>query len=242
VSAPLLSIEDLEVSYGAVEAVRGISLEVGQGDVVALLGPNGAGKSSTLRAVSRLERFRGTVRFDGADVKGRAPEQLARKGLIHVPEGRRVFPTLTVHENLQVAEAAKGARRSPYAISDIYELFPPLAPLRARGGWALSGGEQQMLAIGRALVAAPRLLLLDEPSLGLAPTIVRVVFDALREISSSVPMLLVEQNTTVALRVCTRAHVLSEGRIVLEGTPDELRSREELLESYLGQSDAQRHG
>lgn len=234
---PLLAVEDLEVTYGAIEAVRGVSFEVRPGDVVALLGANGAGKSSTLRALSGLERFQGRATFSGADVRGQSPERLARRGLIHVPEGRHIFPTLTVEENLQVAMAAKGARTAHFGPSDIYELFPPLDGLQERGGWALSGGEQQMLAIGRALVGAPRLLLLDEPSLGLAPTIVRTVFDALRRISGEVPMLIVEQNTTVALRVCTRAHVLAEGRIVLEGTADEVRASTDLLQTYLGQHD-----
>ena len=234
-AAPLLAVRDLAVSYGPVEAVRGISLDVGLGDVVALLGPNGAGKSSALRAISRLEMFRGEVTFDGDDVRRRSPERLARAGLIHVPEGRRIFPPLTVHENLVVATAARGSRTPDFDFDDVYDLFPALQPLRQRPGWALSGGEQQMLAIGRALVGAPRLLLLDEPSLGLAPTVVRAVFRALRQIRERVPILLVEQNTAVALRVCSRAHVLAEGRIVLEGSPDELRDSTDLIDSYLGQ-------
>jgi branched-chain amino acid transport system ATP-binding protein len=231
----LLSVRDLAVSYGHVEAVRGVSFDVGAGDVVALLGPNGAGKTSVLWAVSRLERFAGQVRFDGVDTRRRSAERLARAGLVHVPEGRRIFPTLTVHENLQVATAARSGRGGSLSPRDVYDLFPALAPLRDRGGWALSGGEQQMLAIGRALVGAPRLLLLDEPSLGLAPAVSKVVFGALRDLQGRVPILLVEQNTEIALRVCTRALVLAQGRVVLEGTPDDLRGHADLIESYLGQ-------
>jgi len=236
----LLSVRDLAVSYGPVRAVRGLSLEVRPGEVIAILGPNGAGKSSSLRAISRLESFAGTVVFDGVDTRRRAPEQLARRGLIHVPEGRRIFPTLTVQENLQVATAARARRVAEFGPDDVYDLFPPLRPLRERAGWALSGGEQQMLAIGRALVGVPRLLLLDEPSLGLAPAIVTSVFGALRQISARVPMLLVEQNTVVALRVCTHAYVLAAGEVVLSGSPDELKARDDLLDSYLGRRDAER--
>ncbi|HEX6419395.1 MAG TPA: ABC transporter ATP-binding protein [Acidimicrobiales bacterium] len=239
-ASPLLSVRDLEVSYGPVAAVRGLSLAVSPGDVVALLGPNGAGKTSSLRAISGLEPHRGEVRFDGVDVRTRSPERLARRGLLHVPEGRRIFPTLTVHENLLTATAARGGRRVRFSPDDVYQLFPSLAALRDRGGWALSGGEQQMLAIGRALVGSPRVLLLDEPSLGLAPTVARTVFAALAEISAEVPMLVVEQNTAMALRVCSRAVVLAEGRVVLEGTPDELRANEDLLDSFLGQRDVER--
>ncbi len=231
----LLEVRDLAVAYGHVEAVRGVTFDVGAGDVVALLGPNGAGKTSLLRAVSRLEDFTGEVRFAGADTRRRTPEGLARSGLLHVPEGRRIFPTLSVHENLLVATAARSGRPDALTPDDVYGLFPALAPLRDRGGWALSGGEQQMLALGRALVGAPRLLLLDEPSLGLAPAVARVVFGALRDLAGRVPILLVEQNTGIALRACTRALVLAGGAIVLEGTPDELRGRTDLVESYLGQ-------
>jgi len=232
---PLLDVRDLVVRYGPVEAVRGVSFDIGEQDVVALLGPNGAGKTSVLRAVSRLSPFAGEIRFDGVDTRRRAPERLARAGLVHVPEGRRIFPTLTVEENLQVATAARGGRAADIDVDDVYDLFPTLAPLRGRGGWALSGGEQQMLALGRALVGAPRLLVLDEPSLGLAPAVVRVVLDALEQLRGRVPVLLVEQNTEVALRICSRALVLAEGRVVLEGTPDELRGRSELVDTYLGQ-------
>lgn len=236
-SEPLLSLRSLSVSYGPIEAVRDVDIDVHVGDVVALLGANGAGKSSVLRAASGLEDFTGTATFDGRAIR-RTPSALARRGLVHVPEGRRVLPTLSVHENLQVATAARGRRSSTTSLDDVYDLFPPLAPLRSRGGWALSGGEQQMLAIGRALVSEPRLLLLDEPSLGLAPTIVRIVFDALRQISSEVPMILVEQNTDVALAVCTRALVMVQGRIEMAGTPEEVGGSADLLAGFLGTSHA----
>ena len=236
----MLEIRDLTVRYGAVEAVRGISLTVGAGDVVALLGPNGAGKTSTLRAVTALERFGGTVTYEGVAVNKLGTEGCAKRGLIHVPEGRHVFPTLTVHENLQVgATAARG--RDGYSYDDVYDLFPALAPLRDRNGWALSGGEQQMVAIGRALVAAPRMLLLDEPSLGLAPIVVKAVFRALRDIRDRTPILIVEQNTAQALRLCDRAAAIVEGRIVLEGSAAEMSDRTALLDSYLGQKEAHTH-
>jgi branched-chain amino acid transport system ATP-binding protein len=233
----MLEIRDLTVRYGAVEAVRGLSIDVDQGEFFALLGPNGAGKTSTLRAITGLERFGGTISFEGTAVNKLGPEGCAKRGLIHVPEGRHVFPTLTVHENLQVgATAARG--RDGYSFDDVYDLFPALVPLRDRNGWALSGGEQQMVAIGRALVAAPRMLLLDEPSLGLAPIVVKAVFRALRGIRDRTPILIVEQNTTQALRLCDRAAAIVEGRIVLEGSAAEMGDRTALLDSYLGQREA----
>lgn len=234
----LLEVQDLQVDYGPIRAVQGVDLTVAVGDVVALLGPNGAGKSSVLRAISGLEPHRGVVRFDGRDLGRRSVTARTRDGLVHVPEGRRVFPSLDVHENLQVAVAARGRRTATFGIDDVYDLFPMLGDLRRRSGWALSGGEQQMLALGRALVGAPRLLLLDEPSLGLAPSIVDVVFGALSDLAERVPMLLVEQNTQVALQVATHGLVLSAGEVVLQGAPAELRDRGALLDSYLGQADA----
>ena len=233
----MLEIKDLGVRCGAVEAVRELSVSVGNGEVVALLGPNGAGKTSTLRAATGLVRYSGSITFEGAEVSKLGPEGCAKRGLIHVPEGRHVFPTLSVHENLQVGSTASRGR-SGYSFDDVYDLFPALAQLRDRNGWALSGGEQQMVAIGRALVAAPRLLLLDEPSLGLAPIVVKAVFAALREIRTTTPILIVEQNTTQALRLCDRAAALTEGRIVLEGSAAQMSDRSALLDSYLGQTKA----
>ena len=165
-------------------------------------------------------------------------EGLARLGLIHVPEGRHVFPSLDVHENLQLGTTAAAGRSDGFTIDDVYDLFTPLQDLRHRDGWALSGGEQQMVAIGRALVAKPRMLLLDEPSLGLSPKFVAVVYGALAQVSDRIPMLLVEQNTVIALRHCSRAAVMVGGRIVLEGAADELADREALVASYLGEEPA----
>jgi branched-chain amino acid transport system ATP-binding protein len=229
----MLEIKDLHVNYGTTIAVDGLDLSVGAGELVALLGPNGAGKTSTLQAISGVVARRGTICFDGADLAKVSPDALARLGLIHVPEGRRVFPNLSVHENLQVGRTAR-CGRSGFDIDDVYALFPALAPLQSRAGWALSGGEQQMVAIGRALVASPRLLILDEPSLGLAPVIVGAVFAALAEVGTTVPILLVEQNTTRALALCSRASVMVNGKIVVEGPTAELTDRASMLETYLG--------
>jgi branched-chain amino acid transport system ATP-binding protein len=238
----MLQVRGLEVDYGAVRAVRGIDLEVAEREVVALLGPNGAGKTSTLRAITALESYKGSITFDGDEVSKLGTEACARRGLIHVPEGRHVFPTLSVHENLQVGTTAARGRAPDYGIDDVYDLFPALQALRERQGWALSGGEQQMVAIGRALVAAPRLLLLDEPSLGLAPIVTKAVFAALRQVSERTPVLLVEQNTAQALAIATRAAALVGGKIVMSGTAAELGDRAALLDSYLGQAKVHQPG
>lgn len=232
--AAVLEVTGLTVRYDHVVAVDDLDLRVDPGEAVALLGANGAGKTSTLHAISGLVRCQGEVRFFGDDVHGRRPESIARLGMTHVPEGRHVFPNLTVHENLLLGRTARSGRTDGYSVDDVYDLFPALTTLRRRGGWALSGGEQQMVAVGRALMAAPRLLLLDEPSLGLAPSVVEAVFGALREVVSQVPVLLVEQNTTLALSLCRRAYVLSQGRVAVSGSAEELGDREAMLASYLG--------
>lgn len=229
----MLEVRGLTVRYGTTVAVDGIDLDVGAGELVTLLGPNGAGKTSTLQAISRVTASSGTIRFDGTDVSRAQPDALARMGLIHVPEGRRVFPNLSVHENLLVGQSARHGRTG-YSIDDVYDLFPPLGVLAGRAGWALSGGEQQMVAVGRALVAVPRLLLLDEPSLGLAPVIVQSVFQALTEVGTTTPMLLVEQNTGRALELCHRAAVLVTGRIVTAGPTSDFADRAAMLATYLG--------
>jgi branched-chain amino acid transport system ATP-binding protein len=231
----MLELTGLRVEYGNTVAVDGLDLGVGAGEAVALLGANGAGKTSTLSAVSQLVKSTGTVRFDGQDLAGVPPERVARLGLIQVPEGRHVFPTLTVEENLQIGQVAAAGRTDGYSISDVFELFPALVDLRRRLGYALSGGEQQMVAIGRALVAAPRLLLLDEPSLGLSPRVAALVFDALARIRERTPLLVVEQNTRLALGLCSRGYVLSGGTVVLSGEAATLHDRSTLLASYLGQ-------
>ncbi|WP_406286595.1 ABC transporter ATP-binding protein [Embleya sp. NBC_00896] len=236
-AAAMLVVRGLSVRYGTTRAVLDLSLDVAAGEAVALLGPNGAGKTSTLHAISGLIGHGGTVAFDGRDLTGHAPEAIARLGLIHVPEGRRVFPTLTVRENLAMGRIA-AAGRTGWTEADVLDLFPALGPLLGRAGYALSGGEQQMVALGRALLSVPRLLVLDEPSLGLAPAVVRTVYDALARIAADVPMLVVEQNTAEALRLCVRGHVLAAGRLALTGTAAELGDRDSLLASYLGRRDA----
>lgn len=230
----MLEIVGLKVNYGPIEAVRSVNMEIRSGEAVGLMGANGAGKTSTLRAISGLTPSMGTIRFDGREVAGRQPDAIARAGLIHVPEGRHVIPSLTVHENLEVGLTARGDRRDGYAIDDVYDLFPMLVPLRSRGGWMLSGGEQQMLAIGRALVANPKLLMLDEPSLGLAPIIVDVVFQALSQVKGRTSVFIVEQNTERALQLCSRAYVLREGAVALEGAAQDLAGNRALIDTYLG--------
>ena len=232
----MLRIEDLHVRYGTTHAVRGIDLTVDEGEAVALLGPNGAGKTSTLRAVSRLVACTGKITFEGRDLAKTSPEEVARRGLVHVPEGRHVFPDLTVHENLQIGTTARGGRTGGFDFDDVYDLFPPLAKLRTRLGFALSGGEQQMVAIGRALVAAPRLLLVDEPSLGLAPLVADAVARALVAVRERTALLVIEQNVLVTTRICQRAAVMSGGSIVMEAPSDRLRDRDTMLASYLGQT------
>jgi branched-chain amino acid transport system ATP-binding protein len=210
-----------------------VSVSVPERGVVALLGPNGAGKSSILRAISQLTTYRGSVRFDGEELYGHDPALVTRRGVVHVPEGRRIIATLTVEENLRLGEDASGNRPAAYNRDDVYDLFPALVQLRSRDGWMLSGGEQQMLAIGRGLLAAPRLLLLDEPSLGLSPAASRSVYTVLRTVAESIPLLLVEQNTTEALTLADRGYVLVNGTIATEGSADELRDRRTMLDTYL---------
>ena len=238
----MLEVRDLRVTYGTTVAVDGVDLDVGGGEIVALLGPNGAGKTSTLRAISRVVPATGTIPFDGEPVGALRPEAVARRGLVHVPEGRHVFPNLSVHENLLVGRSARDGRPSAFEVDDVYDLFPELVPLRSRAGWALSGGEQQMVAIGRGLLAAPRLLLLDEPSLGLAPTVVDRVYAVLTEVAGRVPLLLVEQDTERALRLAARAYVMAAGRVALSGPAGEVAGRDELVASYLGRTATVRDG
>jgi len=230
----MLELRGLRVTYGSTVAVDRIDLDVPAGQATALLGANGAGKTSTLRAISRLIPSEGSILFDGDDVAKVQPETLASRGLIHVPEGRHVFSALTVHENLLVGQTARSGRTPVFDLDDVYDLFPALKPLRKRLGWALSGGEQQMVAIGRALMSAPRLLMLDEPSLGLAPIVVSAVYAALAKVKAELPILLVEQNATVALSLCDRGYVLLSGDVAMSGTADDLGDREAMLDSYLG--------
>lgn len=234
----LLELEDVHVAYGNVEAVKGISLTVEEGDTVTLLGSNGAGKSTTLRAISGLVRARrGSIRLGSLELGSVPPHKIVEMGVAHVPEGRRMFGTLTVEENLNLG--AYRYRRDPARVragrERAYRLFPRLAERHNQLAGTLSGGEQQMLAIGRGLMAEPRVLLLDEPSLGLAPKLVQEIFRTIREISKQgVTILLVEQNARLALRVARRAYVLETGRIVLAGPSGELRRDPRVQQAYLG--------
>ena len=235
---PVLDVADLEVRYGAVRAVRGVDLRVGKSELVALLGANGAGKSSTLRAIAgALRPAGGRVRLNGRDVGGASPERMVRLGVAMVPETRDVFADLTVEENLRLGAFTR--RRDKNGVrSDLarmHDLFPILSERAAQAAGTLSGGEQQMLVIARALMSGPRLLLLDEPSLGLAPTIVKRIFALIRELKrTDLTILLVEQNARAALGVADRAYVMQGGRIAASGTAGEIAAADDLQGLYLG--------
>ena len=229
----MLKLSNVSVSYGVVRALNDVSFEVPEGNITALLGSNGAGKTSLLRAVSGLVPYSGSIIFDGMEVSKLGPERLAREGVLHVPEGRRIVADLTVVENLKLGLTALGGRVSKVDIDGVFDIFPALAGMKEREGWMLSGGEQQMLAIGRALVAAPRLLLLDEPSLGLAPVIIKAVYEALATVLKGTTVLLVEQSTANALNLCNEAVVLAQGNISAKGAPS-IFTREFLAKAYLG--------
>jgi branched-chain amino acid transport system ATP-binding protein len=229
-----LSVKDLEVAYGGVPAVRGLSLSVAPGEIVGLIGPNGAGKSTTLHAIMGLIPARaGEIRLDDRSVRGRSPESIARSGVALVPEGRRLFGELTVDENLRLGLAG---RRSGDGedVADVLELFPMIEEFRNRQAGALSGGQQQQLAIARALVARPSILLLDEPSLGLAPTIVDLVFSTLRTIAErGIGVLLVEQRAQRTVALAERTHVLANGELRLTLTPDDAADTDRMVAAYL---------
>jgi branched-chain amino acid transport system ATP-binding protein len=237
-SAPLLEIDRLHVKYGNVEALHGISLKVNQGEIVTILGANGAGKSTTLRAISGLLKASGgEIRFDGRPAHSIPAHERVRLGIAQAPEGRRIFGTLTVRENLVLGAFTRSA---PAEIAEttewIYRIFPILKERRDQLAGTLSGGEQQMLAIGRALMAKPRVLLLDEPSLGLAPLLVKAIFQTIREINQAtgVTVVLVEQNARAALRLAHRGYVMEVGRIVLAGTSQALIEDPRVQGAYLG--------
>jgi len=234
----MLTCEDLEAGYGLIVALHGISLTVGDAEIVALIGANGAGKSTTLKAIVGLvQPSRGRISVDGQRIDGLTPETVARKGVSLVPEGRRIFPGLTVQENLEVGATAWRSTRLERALEldKVFALFPRLAERRRQLGWSLSGGEQQMLAIGRALMSRPKLLLLDEPSLGLAPRLVEEVFRQIQEINrAGMPILLVEQNAAMALQTARRAYVIERGRVVTEGPASRLIADPEIVAAYLG--------
>ena len=236
---PLLELKDVHARYGPIRALHGVSLTVDEGEVVALLGANGAGKTTTLRSISSMTRTSGDIVFDGRGIARRSPEHAARLGIAHVPEGRGLFPELTVWENLRMGAVGPGRGRGARLEEEakrVVGYFPWIDRRRDQPAATLSGGEQQMLALGRALVSRPRLLMLDEPSLGLAPTVVRELFAIVHRLNEEegLTVLVVEQNATIALDVASRAYVLEVGRVAVEGTSDELQRHEGVRKSYLG--------
>ena len=231
----LLSVKDLKVNYGGIEAVKGISFDIEEGQIVSLIGANGAGKSSTLRAISGLVKPKsGSIQYKGEELAGKDPTAIVTRGITLVPEGRRIFPDLTVKENLKL-----GAYIRKDDITDdwnwVYELFPRLKEREWQAGGTLSGGEQQMLAVGRALMSRPKIMMMDEPSLGLAPLVVKGIFDIIQEVNRrGVTVLLIEQNANMALKIAHQAYVLETGRITLRGTGKELLANESAKKAYLG--------
>ncbi|MFI5167897.1 MAG: ABC transporter ATP-binding protein [Thermoanaerobaculales bacterium] len=232
----LLTVRDLAVTYGKIKAIHGVSFEVADGEIVTLIGANGAGKSSTLRAVSGMVPFAGSVRFAGRELRGLAADRIVALGIAHVPEGRGIFGNLTVIENLKLATWQRRDHSEIRRDYDrVFSLFPRLQERKQQLAGTLSGGEQQMLALGRALMTRGRLLLLDEPSMGLAPVLVREIFRVLAEINrSGTTILLVEQNANLALRLATTAYVLETGTVVLRGRAADLLGDAKVREAYLG--------
>jgi branched-chain amino acid transport system ATP-binding protein len=232
----LLEVDSIEVRYGAIKALKGVSFEVNEGEIVALLGANGAGKTTTQKTVSGMMRpSLGQIRYDGRRIDGIPAHELINLGICHVPEGRRVFPRMTVAENLEMG-AFRFKRPDESVLAHVLELFPRLQERIRQPAGTLSGGEQQMLAIGRALMGKPRLLLLDEPSMGLAPLVVKQIFDIVREINADgVTVLLVEQNAAQALGLANRGYVLETGEIVLTGSGRELLADDRVRAAYLGE-------
>jgi branched-chain amino acid transport system ATP-binding protein len=238
-SQPLLELEDVQVFYGAIHALKGVSLRVDPGQIVTLIGANGAGKSTTLRTISGLLRARtGSVRFEGKNIARASSQRIVRLGIAQAPEGRQLFPRMTVLENLEMGAFQRRDRHE--VVSDlgrVYELFPRLAERQAQKAGTLSGGEQQMCAIGRALLARPRLLMLDEPSMGLSPNLVDRIFEVIADINrQGTTVLLVEQNAARALEIADRGYVLETGRVTLADTAAALRSNELVRASYLGEA------
>ncbi len=233
----LLEVRDLHVAYGQIEAVRGISFDVDAGQVVALIGSNGAGKTTTLRTLSGLHRPKaGEIRFDGQRVDRLPAHEIVARGVAHAPEGRRLFGRMTVRENLDLGAYRRRDNEVQADVDMVYGLFPILAERRSQAAGTLSGGEQQMLAIGRALMGRPRLLMLDEPSMGLSPLVMRTIFATLAELKArGTTLLLVEQNAQAALALADHGHVLETGRLVLSGSAADLLSDEGVRKAYLGE-------
>jgi branched-chain amino acid transport system ATP-binding protein len=237
-NGPILEVDDIHTYYGAIHALKGISLTVNEGEIVTLIGANGAGKSTTLRSINGLNHpRRGRIRFRGRDITSAAPHGIVKAGIAQSPEGRRLFPRMSVLENLEMGAFQ---RRDRSGLKDdlerVFQLFPRLHERRQQQAGTLSGGEQQMCAIGRALMAHPKLLLLDEPSMGLAPIFVEKIFEIIGEINAQgTPILLVEQNALMALDAASRGYVLETGRIALAGPAQELRQNEQVRKAYLGE-------
>jgi branched-chain amino acid transport system ATP-binding protein len=238
-SAPLLELKDVHVHYGVIEAVRGISLTVNEGEVVTLIGGNGAGKTTTLRAISMVHGpSRGQILFRGEDITTLPSHDVVQKGIIQVPEGRHIFPNMSVAENLEMGAFQRTVPRKQLdqELDHIFGLFPRLKERRKQMGGTLSGGEQQMLAIGRALMAKPVILMLDEPSMGLAPQVVELVFEVIAQVNAEgVPILLIEQNAQMALQAAKRGYVIETGEIVLEDEAQSLLGNDRVRKAYLGE-------
>ena len=232
----ILKVEDINVYYGAIHAIKGVSFEVNQGEIVTLIGANGAGKSTVLNTVSGLLTSKtGSIVFDRQNLHGVAPHKVVARGLAQVPEGRRVFLQMSVEENLEMGAYTRPSSEIAPGIADVYERFPRLKERRTQVAGTLSGGEQQMLAMGRALMSKPKLLMLDEPSMGLAPILVEQIFDIIKELhKAGTTILLVEQNAQAALSVADRGYVLETGKIVTSGTGTELLASPEIKRAYLG--------
>ena len=234
-SEAILKINDLKVNYGGIEAVKGISFDVPAGEIITLIGANGAGKSSTLRAIAGLVKpASGNIVFEGDDITGKDPTAIVTKGITLVPEGRKIFPDLTVSENLRIGAYLRNDDLTD-DLNWVYDLFPRLKERSWQEGGTLSGGEQQMLAVGRALMSRPKVIMMDEPSLGLAPIIVRGIFDIIKEINKQgVTVLLIEQNANMALKTADIGYVMETGRITMSGAGSELLTNEEVKKAYLG--------
>jgi branched-chain amino acid transport system ATP-binding protein len=232
----LLKVEDINVYYGAIHAIKGISFEVNEGEIVTLIGANGAGKSTTLNTVSGLLRPKtGDIFFEGKSILHRAPHAIVRDGLAHCPEGRRVFAGLSVEENLQMGAYTRPGKEEADALALVYDSFPRLKERRRQSAGTLSGGEQQMLAMGRAMMSKPKLLMLDEPSMGLAPILVQQIFDMIVEMhKQGITILLVEQNASMALSIADRGYVLETGRVVLTDKASALLTNDAVKNAYLG--------
>ncbi len=234
-SDAILKINDLKVNYGGIEAVKGISFDVPKGEIITLIGANGAGKSSTLRAIAGLVKpASGSIVFNGEDITAKDPTAIVTKGITLVPEGRKIFPDLTVLENLRIGAYLRNDDLTD-DLNWVYDLFPRLKERSWQAGGTLSGGEQQMLAVGRALMSRPKVIMMDEPSLGLAPIIVRGIFDIIKEINKQgVTVLLIEQNANMALKTADLGYVMETGRITMSGSGAELLSDEQVKKAYLG--------